>query len=348
MIVAVIEKVAGHILAPKQATKYPATLVLGQNGMLTLSSEVHAGQFQLDQTSVTDAIGSMARHITFASGHVFISSDPAVLNQWLKKHSHKSLIDQFEKSLGLIVIATLVSLAALYFSVAHGIPAASKAIAQVIPDTVIEEVGEQTFSLIETMGFSDSQLTQQRQNELQQLFSLTLEKLQQQQITFTITPSLLIYQSEDGANAFALADGHIILTDDMIKLANNDQQLEAVILHELGHVHHRHVLTTLIQSSILSVAAAMIVGDASGISDMLVSVTVLGTSLTYSRDHEREADQFAASLLTTWYHHTDSIIDLYRLLQAEHNLDMPDWASTHPNIEERIETLKQLPVIPAQ
>ncbi|WP_119969341.1 M48 family metallopeptidase [Shewanella japonica] len=335
-----IEQVNGHILAPKQATKYPATLVLGKNGMLTLSSDVHRGQFQLDQTTVTDPIGNMARHITFSSGHVFVSTDPQQLNQWLNIHAKKSWIAQLEKNLGLIIIATLVSLAALYFIVAHGIPAASKTIAHLLPDAVVEEVGEQTFSLVESMGFTESQIKPQRQIELQQLFQQTLDKLHQEQIVFSIQPSLLIYNSKDGANAFALADGQIILTDDMINLAKNDQQLEAVILHELGHVHHRHVLTTLIQSSILSVGAALIVGDASGISDMLVSVTVLGTSLTYSRNHERETDQFAALQLQTWYKNTDSIVELYQLLQAEHNLDIPDWASTHPDIDERIKTLR--------
>ncbi|WP_076541910.1 M48 family metallopeptidase [Shewanella sp. UCD-KL21] len=336
-----IQQVSGHILAPKQATKYPASLVLGKNGMLTLASEIHSGQFQLDQTSVTDAIGNLARNITFASGHVFVSSEPTQLNQWLAVHTKTSLIAQLEKNLGLIFIATLVSLAMLYSSIVYGVPAASKAIAQILPDTVVQEVGEQTFSLIESMGFAESELTEQRQTELLQLFEHALKKLQQQQIVFPHEPKLLFYQSKDGANAFALADGHIILTDAMVKLASNDQQLEAVILHELGHVQHRHVLTNLIQSSILSVAAAFIVGDASGISDMLVSVTVLGTSLTYSRDHEREADQFAAMQLKTWYQSTDSIVELYLLLQAEHDLDIPDWASTHPNIEERIKTLKQ-------
>ncbi|WP_394497199.1 DUF7092 domain-containing protein [Shewanella sp. ENK2] len=85
-----IEQVNGHILAPKQATKYPATLVLGKNGMLTLSSDVHRGQFQLDQTTVTDPIGNMARHITFSSGHVFVSTDPQQLNQWLNIHAKKA------------------------------------------------------------------------------------------------------------------------------------------------------------------------------------------------------------------------------------------------------------------
>ena len=336
-----IEQVSGHILAPKQATKYPASLVLGQNGMLTLASEIHSGQFQLDQTSVTDAIGNLARNITFASGHVFVSTDPIPLNQWLAIHTKKSLIAQLEKNLGLIFIATIVSLAVLYTSIVYGVPAASKAIANILPDAIVQEVGEQTFALIEPMGFTESELTKQRQKELQQLFKLTLAKLQQQDIVFTQEPRLLIYQSKDGANAFALADGHVILTDAMIKLATDDLQLEAVILHELGHVQHRHILTNLIQSSILSVAAALVVGDASGISDMLVSVTVLGTSLTYSRDHEREADQFAAIHLKAWYQSTDSIVALYQLLQAEHDFDIPDWASTHPNIEERINTLKQ-------
>lgn len=33
--------------------------------------------------------------------------------------------------------------------------------------------------------------------------------------------------------------GKIVLLDDLVTLAENEQQLDSIILHELGHVHHR-------------------------------------------------------------------------------------------------------------
>nr|WP_283102788.1 M48 family metallopeptidase [Shewanella abyssi] len=190
------------------------------------------------------------------------------------------------------------------------------------------------------MGFEASELAPERQAQLQQMFSATVEKLDPHTAAFSQTPKLMLRHTGEMANAFALADGHVILTDAMVNLAANDAQLEAVVLHELGHIQQRHILTNLVQSAILSISAALIVGETSGISDILVSFTVLGTSLSYSRQHEREADEFAATYLQRWYQSTASLVQLYQALDDGHDVDIPGWASTHPELTERIETLQ--------
>ena len=58
-----------------------------------------------------------------------------------------------------------------------------------------------------------------------------------------------------GANAFALPSGIIVVTDELVALSEDDDELAAVIAHELGHVHHRHIMRTVIQNS----AAALLV-----------------------------------------------------------------------------------------
>ncbi|MEZ9142597.1 MULTISPECIES: M48 family metallopeptidase [unclassified Shewanella] len=336
-----IEQIDGHILAPKNATKYPASMVLGANGMLTVSSEPFSGQHQLETTEISAALGNTPRNITFNSGHVFVASQSQHLNQWLTKHSKPSVINKLEQHLGLIVVACIVTVIVTYSTIVYGVPTASKLIANMVPHSVEKQVGDYSLSLVEEMGFSESSLTSDRQAELQLLFSDTVNKLPQQAELFSQPPQLLIFSSKEGANAFAMAGGHIILTDEMIELADNDSQLQAVLLHELGHIRHRHIMTSIVQSSILSIAAAMIVGEASGIADTLMSVTVLGTSLSYSRHHEHEADNFAAEHLHNWYQNTDSLVSLYKLLQSKHQIDIPDWASTHPNLEDRMAELKK-------
>ena len=52
-----------------------------------------------------------------------------------------------------------------------------------------------------------------------------------------------------GPNAFALPGGTIIFTDEMIMLSEHDDELLAVLIHEIGHVVHRNGMRTIIQDS---------------------------------------------------------------------------------------------------
>ena len=328
------------MIAPRHSTKSPATLSLGDSGTLILVSDDYQTECTLSDAVITTAIGNMPRNVTFPCGHVFVCNEPQKLNLWLAKHQKISLIAKLERSWGLIIIASIFTVIFGYGLIVYGVPAAAKTIAYALPSSIDATVGKHTFESLDDMGFTASALPEKRQQEVQQVFANALDKLKQQDVLFPLPPVLMFREYEYGVNAFALTSGHVILTDDMVKLANNDQ-LEAVLLHELGHIHHRHLLTQLVQSAMFSIGAAIMVGETSGISDTLVSVTVLGASLHYSRDHEREADEFAAKQLIHWHQSTESLIQLYELLKSEQKIDVPDWASTHPELDERIKSLKQ-------
>lgn len=338
------EQVNGHILAPRNAAKYPASLLLGTTGLLTLQSDCYTYQCLLAETTLSPSIGNMARTITFESGHVFVCQQPEQLNPWLRKHGNNSLIAKLERNFLLIIVASIVVATTGYMLFTQGVPLAAKTLAHMLPESVEQTLNEQSLNTLDQMGFTESALPKDRQLALQAVFQDTLQRLNAQSVRFATTPELLFRTSELGANAFALAGGQVVLTDDMVKLAKDDSQLQAVILHELGHLYHRHTLTNIVQSAMLSVGVAMIVGETSGISDTLVSVAVMGTSLSYSREHEREADQFAADKLNSWYQNTDSLIALYQSLMDDKNLDIPTWLSTHPQLQQRILYLQQYPL----
>ncbi|MFD2016752.1 M48 family metallopeptidase [Vibrio olivae] len=69
------------------------------------------------------------------------------------------------------------------------------------------------------------------------------------------------FRSSPGeSNAFALPGGKMVILDDLVAMMENPRQLDAIIMHELGHIYHRHMLTRLVQSSIISVAVAVMTG----------------------------------------------------------------------------------------
>src|SRR5207237_8201829 len=50
-----------------------------------------------------------------------------------------------------------------------------------------------------------------------------------------------------GPNAFALPGGVVVLTDELVRLAQSADQLSAVMAHEIGHLRARHALRAALQ-----------------------------------------------------------------------------------------------------
>jgi Zn-dependent protease with chaperone function len=159
-----------------------------------------------------------------------------------------------------------------------------------------------------------------------------------------------------GANAFALPSGTIVITDELITLASNDEEVVAVLAHELGHVVHRHSLRQLLQNSALTLAITYTTGD---VSSLIVALPVLFVQMGYSRQFEYEADQFAYDYLQQHqiplYHFADILEGMERAhterrdKQAEEHqeegssraADVFEYLSTHPATEERVKRFRE-------
>ena len=79
----------------------------------------------------------------------------------------------------------------------------------------------------------------------------------------------------------------------MIKIAAHDDELLAVLFHEVGHLVHNHGMRTVIQSSLLGFALMTLTGDVSGSAELFMGLPLFLTQMAYSRGFELEADQYA-------------------------------------------------------
>ena len=100
-----------------------------------------------------------------------------------------------------------------------------------------------------------------------------------------------------GPNAFALPPCFVGVTDEFVGLAKNNQEIEVMLAHELGHIEHRHTLRHIVQSTFLTFLVVMMTGDATQISAQAALIPALLFELGYSRDFEREADRYARQYL---------------------------------------------------
>jgi Zn-dependent protease with chaperone function len=195
-------------------------------------------------------------------------------------------------------------------------------------------LGQQTLELLDRVLLADSQLPDGRQDELRARFSDMVRDLDDGH-----RYELALRHSERiGANAFALPSGTVVMTDELVELAKSDDEIVAVLAHEIGHVRGRHALRQLLQASGVAAIATALLGDVSQLTAVASAAPVL-LQAKNSRDMEREADAYAKAWLDAHgipEHRFDDILcrmDASRKSRPRNALN--SFFATHPATRER-------------
>ena len=144
-------------------------------------------------------------------------------------------------------------------------------------------------------------------------------------------------------NAFIIPGGHIFVTTGLLENVKSENGLAMVLAHEMGHQYHRHPLRSAGRGIIISLALLIISGtESGGLAQSFIGDAALLTSLSFSREQEREADATGVELLVKHYGHAGGASEFFEALQnhPELHADIPVFISTHPGVEERISTLR--------
>jgi Zn-dependent protease with chaperone function len=155
---------------------------------------------------------------------------------------------------------------------------------------------------MDRLFFSPSELNEPRQRELHAIFSDIHAIFSDIAEASTDDHEFkLIFRKSPriGANAFALPSGIVVVTDELVTLARNDNEIIAVLAHEIGHVVHRHALRRLLQDSTVVLVIAAVTGDIASITSLAATIPVVLVEAKYSRDFEREADDYSLQYLRT-------------------------------------------------
>jgi predicted Zn-dependent protease len=83
------------------------------------------------------------------------------------------------------------------------------------------------------------------------------------------------------------------------------------------------------------------VGDAGAASSAVLSNMDRLKSLSYSRSLESEADTDGLQLLAARHIDGNGFIQLFQILQHGSGTQVPEWTSSHPNLEKRIRNIQQ-------
>jgi Zn-dependent protease with chaperone function len=150
------------------------------------------------------------------------------------------------------------------------------------------------------------------------------------------------------ANAFALQDGNVILTEPLLRHLNCPE-VDAVIAHELAHLQYHHpqklqfILLTAVIGNLLS--HLMLTSWLPGLPIIPVGLLLLPVYYGCSRQFEYAADRQAASLSNPTAMIT-GLVKLAQLTGTPLNWGKRGWMMTHPSMRQRIEAIGQCYGVP--
>lgn len=295
------------------------------------ASPTATGAMPLAQLRWDPAVGQTHAFIHMADGGMFRVHDRALAKHWPQAHGvrlerwARVLEGRMRYALGALLITAGLVFAGLRW----GVPAAASVLVKVIPAPVEQTIGAQTLQVLDSTWLSASDLSATRQQALvQQLHALCQRT--------PCPPHQILFRKGGriGANAMALPSGVVLVTDELVALAKHDEEIMAVLAHELGHVQAQHGLRMALQSLGSSVILVAITGDLGNVSDMVAGLPALLLNNGYSRQMEREADDFAHLWLQSTCISPQRLADL--LARLDQHPSETGLLDSHPGTAERI------------
>lgn len=278
----------------------PAKLYLQAGGFQLHVDGLSTIAGSVDELRIADRLGNIARKITLPDSSVFETKDNDAIDTAFANNNQSfgfmDLVHVLERNLALAIFAVFVTAGIVFSSFKWGLPAASHVIAQSLPASANQALSGNILEFLDDYFLDTSKLGEEQQQQLRQHFFDSIVPLYQAEdapqfkLHFRLWPL-----GEDGSipNALALPSGDIVVTDRFIELAQSQDEIDTVLLHEMGHVVGRHSLEQVIETSAIVIVISMAFGDVSWLADMGVGVGSFLISSFYSRGHESEADQFA-------------------------------------------------------
>jgi len=143
-------------------------------------------------------------------------------------------------------------------------------------------------------------------------------------------------------NAFALPGGQIFITYALLSRLKSEDQLAGILGHEIGHVINRHSAEHIAKQE-LTQGLIQATDIASGDPGMISRFVGNMVNMKYGRDDELESDDYGVKYMVQAGYKPEAMIDVMRILkEASGGGNQPEFMSTHPSADNRIEKLKDV------
>ncbi len=155
---------------------------------------------------------------------------------------------------------------------------------------------------------------------------------------------------DEAVNAFAMPGGKIVFYTGIMPIAEGETGIAVVMAHEIAHALADHGAQRMSAAQLQQLGAVAGTVAVSGKSQETQQIfaqayglgTQLGVMLPFSRKHESEADRIGINLMAIAGYDPDEASKLWERMAAQSGgQSQPEFLSTHPSNETRINNLRQ-------
>lgn len=298
-------------------------------------------QFASAEASISDRLANTPRLLLFPDGSSMETPandaiDQLTQNTGGKIQKFSRLVHLLESHSKFAAIATVLVVAAVVSLYTLGLPRLAESVALNLPDQIETEIGNASLRSFNAFGSPTGLPLTERSRAHLHLERVLLPEEK--------PPEFHLRNIGVLPNAFALPGYHIVATDALLSLLNDDE-VAAVMAHEMGHLTHRHAEQQILLGSTSLLLIAATTGDLSILTSFAGALPLTLLQSGYSREFERHADALAVERLIKVGIPPEALIDA--LLKLETSLTGDEtyniqfsYLSTHPSNEERFEYIR--------
>jgi Zn-dependent protease with chaperone function len=251
--------------------------------------------------------------------------------------TRNQILERIERRPGLCL--SVVTLAGLMLTCGYiyGVPVITNFLAPQIPTKIKTEIGSHAMSILDKLMFEPSGLSDEKRKRVSEVVH-RLREADHYPHPIDSTTRNMVVKGKSLPNALALLPSTIIATDKLVDLLQ-EPELEAVLAHELGHLHYDHSTKTLVRVSFVSLMAVMLFGGDPGVFQSLALNLVDAKN---SRTQEHQADDFAVNLLKSMNHDPMALhAALTKISEGHPESESDGFLSSHPVTSERLRFIKE-------
>jgi predicted Zn-dependent protease len=146
--------------------------------------------------------------------------------------------------------------------------------------------------------------------------------------------------NDPNVNAFSIPGGHIYINSGLIAQADKEDELAAVVAHEVSHVVARHVIKQVETQQEIGAIGSILLGQKPGALQQLLAQIIAGGAMArFSRGDEKEADDLGLKYMFAGGYDPQGMLQMFeKLLSLEKggNSSVTRFFADHPGTQDRI------------
>lgn len=321
----------------------PSDLIIRDGQVRAVANDgVELASTVFSKLDISPRVGSIPRRIEFPDGSLLETTDNAAIDRLQLENGHgwAGLIhglERFHPRL-LAFVAAVFLLSGLVYR--YAVPVLVEVAVAVTPPVVPHLMSLSTLETLDRTVLGKTKLDDAKRRAISEGFARIAANSARGPSVYTLN---FREGGTIGPNAFALPDGTLIITDELVDLSDGDtEMLVGVLAHEIGHVELEHSLRQIYRAAGMAGLIMLIAGDiGDSVEDLLVQGSGL-LALSYSRDAEAAADRHSVELMQKAGYDPTAIARFFEIIEKKlGDTSETNILSTHPGAPERRKAIQQ-------